>query len=375
MITDVQTSRLSKQELIERFLDYLIDPMQCVDRFGRSYLDDLEHIVVENHHFDFAAQRFPDKEAQAWFERLRGELGFGKLEDLIAHVRAHADELNIANLRPRSTFHNETLWASESSFHKLKEDSSVERITQFQRDVSMHSIVEQPELSIDADAFERYIRTDRLNPWTYLIRREVARGTLSADDRVICIGNRWAGEILYFRQTLGLRNAIGVDLISTNPELIVAADMHDLPFADESIKMVFTRGTINKSYDVRLFVSEIIRVLSKDGLVAVETVGPFDYGVSRLSLTDVKHWRNLLRLFRGKVKKIIYADAQEPYAYQDGGSRLVRLFIQLDKKRQTTSPIRESDPVLRLKIHEFIRGYVLGLRRKMRRAVSIVRRR
>ena len=137
--------------------------------------------------------------------------------------------------------------------------------------------------------------------------------------------------------------------------------------------MVFTRGTINKSYDVRVFVKEIMRVLCKDGLVAVETPGPFEHGVTLLGPTDVKSWSNLLRLFRGKVQRVIYADAMAPYAYQFGGSRLVRLFMQLDKDGHTAPPTLEPDPGLRLKMHEFIRGHVLELRRKARRALRLLK--
>lgn len=361
------------EEHIERFLDHLIEPNQCIDTFGRTYLDDLEHIVVENHGFDFASQRFPDAEVQAWFDRLRDELGLKTLGEFIAYVRANASTLNVANLRPRTSFHGETAWDSEPAFHRLKQDlASTERQHEFQRDVSMHGVTGQPELNVDADAFERYIRYDRLNPWTYLIRREVARGNLSAGDKVICIGNRWNGEILYFRQTLGLKNSVGVDLISNNPDLVVAADMHKMPFADGSVKLVFTRGTINKSYDVRVFVREIMRVLSKDGLVAIETPGPFEHGVTLLGPTDVKSWSNLLRLFAGKVKRVIYADAMRPYAYAFGGSRLVRLFIQIDKDGHATQPRFEPDPGWRLRLHDFVRGHVLEIRRKARRVLQVL---
>lgn len=357
----------AKSQLIERFLDYLIDPNRCIDTFGRTYLDDLEHIAVENHNFDFAAQRFPDAEVQAWFKRVCNDLGLATLEEFIAYVRSNPGSLSIANLRPRTTFHAETAWASEPAFHRLKQEvGSTERQREFQRDVSMHGVAGQPELNIDADAFERYIRYDRLNPWTYLVRREIARGRLSRDDKVICIGNRWNGEILYFRQTLGLKNAVGVDLISNDPDLVIAADMHQMPFEDGSVKFVFTRGTINKSYDVRRFVSEIVRVLSNDGLVAIETPGPFEHGVTLLGPTDVKSWSNLLRLFGGNVRRVLYADAMEPYAYQFGGSRLVRLFVQLDKSGRTLTPTIEPDPAWRLRFHEFVRGHVLELRRKLR---------
>ena len=120
-----------------------------------------------------------------------------------------------------------------------------------------------------------------MNPWTYLIRREIARGNLSPDDATICIGNRWLGEILYFRENLGLKGAKGVDLFSRDPELVVAADMHNMPFEDNSMKLIFARGLINKSYDVRLLLREMVRVLKRDGLLIVETPIYRD-GLSRL---------------------------------------------------------------------------------------------
>ena len=58
---DVGNTHTIDNELIERFLDYLIDPYHCIDTYGRSYLDDLELIVEENHRFDFKSQTFPDE--------------------------------------------------------------------------------------------------------------------------------------------------------------------------------------------------------------------------------------------------------------------------------------------------------------------------
>jgi SAM-dependent methyltransferase len=318
------------------------------------------------------AQRFPDKEAQAWFERIQAECGIHSLRELIAYVRADLAQLNVANVRPRTTFHGETEFDSEPSFHQLRSDGySVERSNEFQRRWSMRAITQFPQLDRDADAFEMFMRYDRMNPWTYLIRREIRRGTLVRDAQVICIGNRWAGEILYFRNTLGLTRTMGVDLISTNPELVIAADMHHLPFADGSVKMVFTRGTINKSYDVRLFAKELLRVLTKDGFLIIETPGPFGWGVTRLGLTDVKSWKNLLRLFRGNVGRIIYADSMEPYSYLSEAKRLVRLFIQLDKG-SGRSVDAEPFPRLWFAIHDWYRGHLLGTRHRLRRVRTLM---
>ena len=375
-------------ELIERFIDYLIEPNQCIDSYGRPYIDDLENIVVENHEFNFITQNFPNKEAQDWFERIRVQCGFKNLEEIIAYVRKHRDDLDIANIRPRSTFQTETLFEAEPTFHqihehfqKLKQEiRSVDRSNEFQREYSLEAIKSIPQIDSDADQYELYMSSDRVNPWTYLIRREIRRGNLRPDDKVVCIGNRWGGEILYFRQNLGLKNTIGIDLFSSHPDLVIAADMHQMPFPDNTVKMIFNRGLINKSYDVRILVKEMLRVLTKDGFLIVETPGPYGYGVSRLGRTDVKSAENLLRLFRGKVSRIVFQEATRPRSFLFDATRLIRLFIQIDKDGAVITPEAESFSRLRFKIYDayrlsLLRGRALrrAVMRRLRRIKDIVR--
>lgn len=364
---DGSSTTIVDHELIERFLDYLIDPTECIDTYGRTYIDDLELILAENHLFDFQTQSFPDKEAQQWFERICSTCNFGTIEEFIAYVRQHMDEIDLANLRPRSTFQTETLFEHEPSFRELKQlGDSVERSNEFQRAISTESVKSIPHNELEADYYELYMSFDRTNPWTYVIRREIARGNLDAEDLVLCIGNRWLGEIMYFRQNLGLKNAKGVDLISSDPELVVAADMHKLPFEDNSVKMIFNRGLINKSYDVRILVKEMMRVLRKDGYLIVETPGPYDYGVSRLGRTDIKSAKNLLRLLRGKVRRVVYMDAMKPHQYLYDATKLIRICIQIDKNGDNLSPTVEAFPELRFRIYDICRRRFVETRRVLR---------
>jgi len=360
-------------KLIERFLDSLIDPYQCIDTYGRSYLDDLELIVAENHRFDFKSQTFPDQDTQNWFKRICAASQFQTIEEIISYVRTHRLDLDIANLRPRTAFQGEALFEHEASFQELRSDEkSVEKSNEFQRIWSLQSFSDLP--IEDAVSYEHYMSYDRVNPWTYLVRREVRRKNLHPEDPVICIGNRWVGEIRYFRENLGLKKTMGVDLFSTAPDLVVAADMHDMPFADNSIKMVFNRGLINKSYDVRLFVREMLRVLTPDGFLIVETPGPYEWGVTRLGRTDIKSVQNLLRLLRGKVRRVIYADETKPKRYVHDGTRLVRLFIQVDKSGCTEEPIWEKFPRQRFEIYDSIRREWLLWRLRARRWLALANR-
>src|SRR5262249_34921573 len=159
-------------------------------------------------------------------------------------------------------------------------ENSIERSNEFQKMWSLRGVQAIPGNDTDADYYEMYMGYDRMNPWTYLLRREIANGKIAKDEKIICIGNRWLGEILYFRHSICLTNTKGVDLISSNPELVTAADMHNLPYEDNSVKLIFTRGAINKSYDVRVLVKEMLRVLKKDGFLIIETPGPYGYGVT-----------------------------------------------------------------------------------------------
>jgi hypothetical protein len=352
--------------LIERFLDTLIDPYQCVDTYGRSYIDDLELIVVENHYFDFASQSFPDAATQAWFKRVCSAFDFKTMEELISYVRSHLPELSISSLRPRSTFHTESTYEHEASFQDLRgKEDSVEKSLEFQRLWSLQSF---DDLTIDdAVPYEHFMNYDRVNPWTYFIRREVRRGNLRPDDAVICIGNRWVGEIRYFREILGLKKAVGVDLFSPDPELVVAADMHKMPFADNSIKLIFNRGLINKSYDVRILIAEMLRVLTPGGYLIFETPGPYGWGVSRLGRTDIKSFANILRLLHGKVSRVIYADEVKPKSYTSDSVRLVRLFVKIEKNGNIAEPVFETIPKKRFAIYDKIRCEWILWRMRARR--------
>jgi len=359
--------------VIERLLDSLINPNDCIDTYGRSYVDDIENILIENHDFDFATQKFPDRVMQECFERVCAETRLATMEKIVAYARSH--DLDLANVRPRTDCHVESIseWVQ---FDQLKQDENhEERINEAQRIISKRGVETLPANDLSADGYERYLCYDRLNPWTYLVRREIKRGNLAASDPVTCIGNRWLGEILYFRETLGLKKARGMDLFSADPELVVVGDMHRMPLEDNSQKMIFIRQALSKSYDVRVVVKEMLRVLTKPGFVIVEIPGPYGWGVNRFRGTDVKSAKNLLRLFRGKVRRIIYQDEIPPYraSFDADVQRLIRVFIEIDKDGWNREPIKETATLGHLRAYQFWRIQRLNVRQRMRRLCTMGR--
>jgi SAM-dependent methyltransferase len=325
-----------QKALIERFLDHVINPYECVDIYNRSYLEDLENILLENHAFDFEAQTFRDPMTQRWFERMKEGLGVSTMEQIIQTIRDNQSAISFANIRPRTDLHLESVTEWVPDFDELLPAGMTdEKHNEAQRIFSIRSVDELSGNQTSADAYEIYLGTDRLNPWTYLVRREIAKGTISRDDLAVCVGNRWLGEILYFRENIGLRNAIGLDLFTTNPGLVKVGDMHKMPFEDGSVGLIFIRQALSKSYDVRIVIAEVLRVLKDGGLFIIEIPGPYGWGVGRMRASDVKSASSLINLFRGHISRVIYRNEMKPYGtvYDQDVKRLIQVFAQVRKNR------------------------------------------
>jgi SAM-dependent methyltransferase len=321
---------------IERFLDHVINPYECVDIYGRTYLEDIENILSENHGFDFQTQTFPDEMTQKWFARMKEVLAVSTMEEVIETIRDNQTSISFANVRPRTDLHLETVTEWVPNFDQLvPEGTADQKHNEAQRLFSIRSVEEMSGNQTSADAYELYLGADRLNPWTYLVRRELAKGTISRNELSVCVGNRWLGEVLYFRENIGLINTIGLDLFTTNPDLVKVGDMHKMPFADGSVGLIFIRQALSKSYDVRIVIAEILRVLRDGGLFIIEIPGPYGWGVGRMRASDVKSASTLINLFRGHVSRVIYRDEMKQYStvYEQDVKRLIRVFGQVRKNR------------------------------------------
>jgi SAM-dependent methyltransferase len=125
-------------------------------------------------------------------------------------------------------------------------------------------------------------------------------GKLDSTHRSLSVGPRWVTEIVYFREVLGLRQHIGLDLFSDGSDLVVAGDMHAMPFPDRHFGLIFLKNTVDKSYDVRKLTEELLRVVESRGLIVIDQI--CGYGrCSPLSRTDIQHATNLLRVFQARA--------------------------------------------------------------------------
>jgi len=83
-----------------------------------------------------------------------------------------------------------------------------------------------------------------------------------ATGKVLCLGARTGQEVAALRD-LGLKDSIGLDLVSFEP-YVIEGDFHDLPFDDNSISLVYTNAVDHVAHK-HLWASEIKRVLKRGG--------------------------------------------------------------------------------------------------------------
>jgi hypothetical protein len=145
--------------------------------------------------------------------------------------------------------------------------------------------------------------------WELKFARWMRAGKIKPERRSLSIGPRWLTEVEYFRKIVGLPRHIGLDLFSDNPEMVVAGDMHAMPFPDHHFNFIFLKNTADKSYRIRRLVEELLRVTEAGGLIVIDQI--CGYGrCSPLSRTDIQRAENLLRLFcaRAQVQPLICYD-------------------------------------------------------------------
>lgn len=327
---------------VRRLLDGIIDGPSCIDVFGRSYLDDLESIARECWGFDAAAQRFPDPALDRAWSAVRRATGVDSLAGL-GSLAAADPALWPAHRGPRSTFRiiddyrTTGLDPEAPGMLSGASDESLELQRRITREALQGTPIE------DELEFELFFGSDRPNPWPRLLRDAVRHGLLRADEPCVTIGPRWPAEVRWFRERVGLRGMIGLDLVSVDPALVREGDMHAMPFETGSLGLVFSRATIDKSRDPRLMASEIRRVLRPGGLVAIETLGPYVDGVNPLARTDVKSSVGLIRLFAPFVRQVLHA-ADDPVRAQGHFARHhIRAMIQLAEAPQASIPPAQAE--------------------------------
>ncbi|HVL68429.1 MAG TPA: class I SAM-dependent methyltransferase [Vicinamibacterales bacterium] len=307
---DAVRRRHAKREA-EAFLRVIIDPAECIDRFDATYLDDFPHILRENFGLteaNFAGSFIERRFSDMWrtFTQRDGTLSIAGVCAFIREVGVDpaqfappvaprkANKQN--NLHLVSTF-------DEAEKRRFTSEADLDFLKQFQVQISL---VSGGEAQQDWEHFPTRWTTEGREPWSDFIKGLLSSGALHADSAALDIGPRYLSEIRYFREELGLRQTIGLDLFTKDEALIKVADMHAMPFPDNSFDLIFTRATHDKAYDIRKAIAEQVRVTRPGGIIISDDGVNYVDGVSPLARTDLKSTGGLLKLFGSAVGRILY---------------------------------------------------------------------
>lgn len=301
---------------LHALLDRLISRENCVLCYDASLIEQLPDVLREN----FCIQSIEDGLRLAPFKELATLLDLGNRNDWrIDKLPGLLRSIGIDESRYMPRPSSERLDEQAKPFDHWSEnkaDENLGAVIGLQKDLGMgrHNEATKryaPELEVGR--LRNYLRGVTSAPPT-LVERILQRsfweiqigiwkllGKVSNDQSTLSIGPRWITEIEFFREIIGLRQHIGLDLFSDNPDLVVPGDMHDMPFQDSKFQLVFLKNVVDKSYNVRKLVQELIRISQSGGIVIIDQV--CGYGAcTPLTRTDIQSARNLLRLFEAKAR-------------------------------------------------------------------------
>jgi Methyltransferase domain len=319
------TTKAGEADLI---LGELIDAEEVIDRYDGSYVADLPHILREVH----GVTQENAREATLWPELARlwaltgrpeSDFSLDTLPGLLVD-EVGVDESHWSPKQVDDAAREQLGYYGRLKHRRLRKSIGV-RLQALQdrgrtrRDAREQVNTLQKELSLQSGGKAKQVRFDDLarpetgDPWSPLLIRLREEGVIGEHEPALTIGPRWVGEIHYFRETLGLKGTIGLDLFTTDDELVKVGDMHDMPFADDTFGLVYQRNTFNKSYDIRAALRESVRVLRDGGVLISDDCYAYTSGVSELCRTNLKHNRQVVRVVGDNVGEILYdveADAE-----------------------------------------------------------------
>jgi hypothetical protein len=299
-------------EPADAILDELIDRNQVIDRFDATYLDDLPEILRELHGVtDQNARVHP-----LW----------PKLDALWLFTGRPPDAFSLSDLGPLlvQAGVDPSRHAPRHASRRMKHRFGYDRVRIWKRAVGLRVDEASPAVVNELQAefscqsggaqeleFVDLARPETGDPWTPFIHNLVEVGTVSPKEPVLTIGPRWKGEIIFFREKLGLRATIGLDLFSSDESLVRVGDMHDMPFDSDTVALVYQRNTFNKSYDIRAALQECVRVLRSDGVLVTDDCYDYTDGVSELARTNIKHNACILRALGPSAGDVLYDREEE----------------------------------------------------------------
>ena len=107
---------------------------------------------------------------------------------------------------------------------------------------------------------------------------------------------------------LKTNNVIGIDLFSLSDSIKIA-DMHDLPFTDNSFDVIFSIHSMEHSYNPSKALLEIYRTIKMNGIFSIEV--PINFKITEFDRKDFKSIEHLYSFFDHSKVKLIWHEVED----------------------------------------------------------------
>jgi SAM-dependent methyltransferase len=156
---------------------------------------------------------------------------------------------------------------------------------------------------------------------------KISKKTNLRGKKILCIGCRSLAELKYFK-TKNVKSAIGIDLFSKTPEILIM-DMHKLMFKDDSFDLIFSCHSLEHSQNYQAVLSEFLRVVRKEGIIVIEV--PVNYRTNEADLWDFKSISNFKKIINIKnVKKVLFQEVEKK-SHTSSGTDVMRFAFIVNK--------------------------------------------
>ena len=220
--------------ILENILKQIFNFYDKVICYDYTDIHNFHHILQEEYNIDSV-----DNNKFELFNDLKSELKknnyiFNSLEDItnILLNLCSQNKININNFIP-SIINNKTV-SSIINTYKWKidnNDNKNENVLNLQKLYSIRKTTSNDNIKINRKDF--WDRNQLKNRWGD-IKINILNKYLNKDSHILAVGPRYDNEILFFRNTLGFKNTIGLDLFTNDSNLTVKGDMNNIPFDDNS---------------------------------------------------------------------------------------------------------------------------------------------
>ena len=153
-------------------------------------------------------------------------------------------------------------------------------------------------------------------------------GAQPGGEKVLCVGCRNALELDRFRAR-GFPDVIGIDVFSQRDD-ILAMDMHEMTFRDDSFDIVYCSHALEHSYDVERVAGEMVRVARDAAVIGLEV--PVRVQASAADRVVFSGLDELRAPFRPHIREEVLAEEQPAHSpTNEQGTEIARLVFRVQK--------------------------------------------